>query len=322
MGENGHVFQGMQITGTFYQDFKLKNYPYGSLEAAISLRLSQSLYNSQDAVTILPVPVAAKYLENNNGDSAGNGWYLSNVRLVGNRPDFVRDLRDFDLSDPITNASMMDWRGANMTEGRLRDGQFRLSSFLSLLDAFSPTLDFRFDLHVGSVDAFITTLPLALLALLNLSVFLTPLFDPRNRISYSISLFFTTTATLLTQNYGGTNELNAVQRLAVVIFAMLVFTVFSTIVWNGVFNYKEGKAEVCVVVSVVVAVGRGGGGGLPAMTWAALTDAHSHALCYSVLLRYPLGDKRLELGDGEVEKDGDDHSGSVSQRPVANDESP
>ena len=43
VGENGHVFQGIQITGTFYQDFKLKNYPYGSLEAAISLRLSQSL---------------------------------------------------------------------------------------------------------------------------------------------------------------------------------------------------------------------------------------------------------------------------------------
>jgi hypothetical protein len=69
VGENGRVFQGIQISGTFYQDFKLKNYPFGSLEAAISLRLTQQLYNSPDAVTILPVPLGAKYLESNNG------WY-------------------------------------------------------------------------------------------------------------------------------------------------------------------------------------------------------------------------------------------------------
>jgi len=68
-------------------------------------------------------------------------------------------------------------------------------------------------------------------------------FEARSRIQFSISLFFTTTATLLTQNFGGTNQLNAIQRLAVVIFSMLVFTVFSTIIWNGLFNYKEGKAE-------------------------------------------------------------------------------
>ncbi len=45
------------------------------------------------------------------------------------------------------------------------------------------------------------------------------------------------------QNFGGTNELNAIQRLAVVVFSMLVFTIFSTIIWNGLYQYKEGKAE-------------------------------------------------------------------------------
>lgn len=70
-----------------------------------------------------------------------------------------------------------------------------------------------------------------------------PLYDPRSRISNSISLFFTTTTTLVMQNFGGTNELNAIQRLAVTIFSMLVFTIFSTIIWNSLYQYKEGKAE-------------------------------------------------------------------------------
>jgi hypothetical protein len=42
-----------------------------------------------------------------------------------------------------------------------------------------------------------------------------PLFEPRSRISNSISLFFATTTTMLAQNLGGTNALNAIQRLAV-----------------------------------------------------------------------------------------------------------
>lgn len=244
VGENGRVYQGMQISGTFYQVFKLKNYPFGSLQAAISLRLSQSLYSNSDAVTVLPVPVGAKYLETNNGNSAGNGWYVSDVKLFGNRPAYVRDFKDWEIFDPSQNSSSMDWRGATLAREDVLDGQARLSSFVALLDATTPGLDVRFVLHVGSVDAFITTLPLALLALLNLAVFMTPLVDARARISFSIQLFFTTTATLITQNFGGTNQLNAVQRLAVVIFSMLVFTVFSTLIWNGVYNYKEGKAEV------------------------------------------------------------------------------
>ena len=244
VGEDGRVYQGMQISGTFYQVFKLKNYPYGSLQAAISLRLSQSLYSNSEAVTVLPVPVGAKYLETNNGNSAGNGWYVSDVQLVGNRPAYVRDLSDWEMLDPRLNPPLMDWRGAKLAPEDVMDGQRRLSTFIALLDAVTPGLDVRFTLHVGSVDAFITTLPLALLALLNLAVFMTPLFDARARISFSIQLFFTTTASLLTQNFGGTNQLNAVQRLAVVIFSMLVFTVFSTLIWNGIYNYKEGKAEV------------------------------------------------------------------------------
>lgn len=202
------------------------------------------MYNYTDAVTLLPVPLGAKYLENNNGNSAGNGWYLSDVELVSNRPAYVRDMKEWNLVDPLDpNSSAIDWRGAQLDNHQVREGKVRLASFLTLLDALTPALDIRFTLHVGSVDAFITTLPLALLSLLNLSVFMTPLFDARARISFSIQLFFTTTATLLTQNFGGTNQLNAIQRLAVVIFAMLVFTVFSTLVWNGVYNYKEGKAE-------------------------------------------------------------------------------
>ena len=59
LGESGRVFQGMQISGMFYQDFKLKTYPFGSLEAAISLRLTPQLYDQPEAATILPVPVAA-----------------------------------------------------------------------------------------------------------------------------------------------------------------------------------------------------------------------------------------------------------------------
>lgn len=35
VGQDGHVYQYMQVSGTFFQDFKLKNYPYGSLQAAI-----------------------------------------------------------------------------------------------------------------------------------------------------------------------------------------------------------------------------------------------------------------------------------------------
>jgi hypothetical protein len=173
LGESGRVFQGLQISGTFYQDFKLKNYPFGSLEAAISLRLTPQLYEQPEAVTILPVPVAAKYLTSNNGNSAGNGWYLGNVSLAGNRPDFVRGLSDFDLTDPLNDPVNMNFRGAVMTQEQVNGGAYRLAAFLALLDAFVPTLDMRFTLHVGSVDAFIATLPLALLALLNLAVFLT-----------------------------------------------------------------------------------------------------------------------------------------------------
>jgi hypothetical protein len=42
-----------------------------------------------------------------------------------------------------------------------------------------------------------------------------PLFEPRSRISNSIDLFFATTTTILAQNLGGTNALNAIQRLGV-----------------------------------------------------------------------------------------------------------
>lgn len=244
VGEDGHVYQGLQISGTFYQVFKLKNYPYGSLQAAISLRLSRSLYSSSEAVTILPVPVGAKYMETNNGNAAGNGWYVSDVQLVGNRPAYVRDFNNWEFLDPTQESSLMDWRGATLASEDVLAGKRRLSTMVALLDAVTPGLDVRFTLYVGSVDAFISTLPLALLALLNLAVFMTPLSDARARISFSIQLFFTTTATLLTQNFGGTNQLNAIQRLAVVIFAMLVFTVFSTLIWNGIYNYKEGKADI------------------------------------------------------------------------------
>ena len=206
VGEYGRVFQGLQISGTFFQDFKLRNYPFGasmlsmlsssmsssmltsvsadslarslaalsgSLEAAISLRLTTQLYDEPEAATILPIPVAAKYLMSNNGNSAGNGWYLSNVSLAGNRPDFVRGLSEYEFSNPLNESENMNFRGALVTKEQLDLARDRLGGFLTLLDAFTPTLDMRFILYVGSVDAFITTLPLALLALLNLAVFLT-----------------------------------------------------------------------------------------------------------------------------------------------------
>jgi hypothetical protein len=242
VGEN-KVRQGVQIYGTFYQDFKLKNYPFASLEADISLRFNQMTYNNSEYVTVLPIPVASSVVKTNLGASAGNGWYVTWVTLAGNRPAYVRQVDGWDMINPVENPSAMDFRGARLDDDDVYRGQERLSSFTFLLDATTPALDFRFGLGVGTVDAFITTLPLALLALLNLAVFLVPLFEARSRIQFSISLFFTTTATLLTQNFGGTNQLNAIQRLAVVIFSMLVFTVFSTIIWNGLFNYKEGKAE-------------------------------------------------------------------------------
>jgi hypothetical protein len=95
------------------------------------------------------------------------------VTLAGNRPDFSRTFKDYDFVDPLMQTWLMNWRGAEASQYELEVGKTRLAKFLTGLDAFTPTLDFKFTLYVGSVDAFITTLPLALLALLNLSVFLT-----------------------------------------------------------------------------------------------------------------------------------------------------
>jgi hypothetical protein len=240
---DGTVRQVSQISGSFYGSFELKNYPFGKLQADISIRLTPMLYVDESYVTPLPVPIAATILTTNLGDSAGNGWYASDAKLLGNIPAYVRQVDRWYFTNPAEDKSLANFRGASITSEQVLESQEQIGSFVSDLDTTSPELDFQFTLSVGSVDSFITMLPLALLALLNLAVFLLPLLNVQSRIQFSITLFFTTSTTLLTQNFGGTNQLNAIQRLAVVIFTMLVFTVFSTLIWNALYSYRQGRAE-------------------------------------------------------------------------------
>lgn len=152
---------------------RLKNYPYGSLDAGIGIRLNPFVNNEPGAVTLLPVPLATAGGSSNNGNSAGNGWFVSNLMLQANRPDFSRGLDEYNLMSPLEKDDVVNWRGAELDEEGLKEGWFRLAQFVAALDAYVPTLDFEFTLEKGSTDAFIMTLPLALLALLNLAVFMT-----------------------------------------------------------------------------------------------------------------------------------------------------
>jgi len=50
VGEYGRVFQGLQISGTFFQDFKLRNYPFGaSMMSMLSSSMSSSMLTSVSA---------------------------------------------------------------------------------------------------------------------------------------------------------------------------------------------------------------------------------------------------------------------------------
>jgi len=238
--DGGRVVQTSMIYGTFYQDFRLKDYPFSYLPADISVRLNPSVYKDPAFVSILPVPLSAQILGHNAGQGS-SGWYATDPVLRSNKPGYARKVTSTQIL--TNNTKLMDFRGAVLESSTIVDKQNDMKKMVAQLDSATPTLDIDFYLYVSSVQAFSLTLPLVLLALLNLAVFLLPLSGLSNRVQFCITLFFTTSTTLLTQSFGG-SQLNSVQRLAVVIFTMLTFTVFSSILNHGLNMYMEGKVEV------------------------------------------------------------------------------
>ena len=156
------MFQSTRVKGTFYQDFKygslipttarslagshlrcalratprssarLKNYPYGSLDLGIGMRLYPFVNNEPGSATVLPVPLATRGGSANNGNSAGNGWYVSNLRLKANQPDFWGGIDDYTLTNPLAN-NAVSWRGAELDEELYREGTYRLGEFVSIM---------------------------------------------------------------------------------------------------------------------------------------------------------------------------------------------
>lgn len=238
--DDGRVVQSSMIYATFYQDFKLKDYPFSYLPADISLRLNPSVYSDPAYANILPVPLTAQILGHNAGRGS-SGWYATDPILRSNKPGFKRRVTTTQIL--TNNSNLIDFRGAMLESSTIIDRQNDLKKTVAQLDTITPTLDISFLLYVSNVQAFSLILPLVLLALLNLAVFLLPLNGVSNRVQFCITLFFTTSTTLLTQGFGG-SQLNSVQRLAVVNFTMLTFTVFSSILNHGLNKYMEGKREV------------------------------------------------------------------------------
>ena len=240
-GENGMVRQLMQIYGTYYQNFRLKDYPFSFLPADISFKLTPVVYPDPTYVNILPIPIAASILGHNAGEGS-SGWFVTDPELRANKPGYRRSLTGL---QNITNTShLVDFRGATIDESSILKMQELTKIAVANIVDSEPLLDLVFFLYVGSVQAFSLTLPLVLLALLNLAVFLLPLSGLANRVQFCITLFFTTSTTLYSQSFNGSEQLNSVQRLAIVIFTMLTFTVFSSILNHGLNVYMEGKMEV------------------------------------------------------------------------------
>lgn len=108
----------------------MKDYPYGSLELGIGMRLYPFDINDPEALRILPVPVATLGGSENNGNSAGDGWYVSNLRIQANRPGFSQGIDQYVRLDPLAN-DMVNWRGAELDEEALKEGEYRLAQFVA-----------------------------------------------------------------------------------------------------------------------------------------------------------------------------------------------
>lgn len=111
---------------------RLKDYPYGSLDLGIGIRLYPFVNNDPGSVTLLPVPLATRGGSANNGNSAGNGWFVSNLRLRANRPDFLAGIDDYKVTNPLANNDV-NWRGAELDEELFREGMYRLGEFVAIM---------------------------------------------------------------------------------------------------------------------------------------------------------------------------------------------
>lgn len=96
------------------------------------MRLYPFVDNEPGSATVLPVPLATRGGSANNGNSAGNGWYVSNLRLKANQPDFWGGIDDYTLMNPLAN-NAVSWRGAELDEELYREGTYRLGEFVSIL---------------------------------------------------------------------------------------------------------------------------------------------------------------------------------------------
>lgn len=239
-GENGTVRQLIQVYGTFYQNFRLKDYPFSYLPADISFKLNTEVYSDPNYVNMLPIPIAAAILGHTAGQGS-SGWFATDPVLRSNKPGYRRRLTG--LQNITNGTDLVDFRGATIDQTDILRIQESTARVIANMIDTEPLLDLVFFLYVGSVQAFSLTLPLVLLALLNLAVFLLPLSGLANRVQFCITLFFTTSATLYSQSFNGSEQLNSVQRLAIVIFTMLTFTVFASILNHGLNIYTEGKIE-------------------------------------------------------------------------------
>ena len=245
-GDDGAVTQITQVSGTFFQSFNLKYYPYSRMQVVVGMRLNSAQFSGKDVVAVLPVPIGITIQNGDLGDGSA-GWYTSSPILLGNNPYFQRVVTYQNVSE-VANAigtdatRIVDLQGVNITAGDKLISKMETNQTITQLGYTASEVSASFKVELGGIESFVMTLPLALLALLNCLVFVVPLRggnEAFKRFELSTIMFFTNSMVIGQAALGGSNnQLNALQQLSIVVFSCLVFTVFASMVLESLREYR------------------------------------------------------------------------------------
>jgi len=165
-------------------------------------------------------------------------WYISNPVLKTNRQFFRRTLQFQNLTGEFNygqaKVGVANLLGVDVTNEDLIQAGERGADLDALLGYTGGDISISFKMELGSVELFVMTLPLAVLALFNMLVYFLPLHEAFHRFELSVIMFFTAVMILGSLDLGGSNnQLNALQTLSIVVFCCLSFTVLSSMVCTG-----------------------------------------------------------------------------------------